>query len=132
MRKGIVLSRTLNLINRNVLGSNSDMVKWSKHFSTREGNDIELISDPDFDFLSEREREALDKGFDQIKSLIRKHGLIADILHKQWPEWENPGTGMIPLDLREILMQSLDDDDEIQRICLEIQSVQDVKASLQN
>jgi len=62
MPKGIVLSRTYNLIKGEVMGTNSDMVKWSQHFSPREGNFVRLLAEPDYDFLSEREREALDHG----------------------------------------------------------------------
>ena len=37
MPKGVVLSRTYNLIKGEVMGTNSDMVKWSQHFSARRG-----------------------------------------------------------------------------------------------
>ncbi len=134
MRKGIVLRRTYNLIKDEVMATNSDMVKWSRHFSPRDGNAIRLLSEPDYDFLSQREREALDKGFEQISELIEKHGVIADVLHKQWPEWRNPegtGKGSLPLEPEDVLGQVIEDEDEIERISLEIQSVQSAKASLQ-
>src|SRR5439155_21648594 len=77
MRKGIVLTRTYNLIKGEVMGTNSDMVKWLQHFSARDGNFIRVLTDPDYDYLSDREKEALDRGFDLIRELIEKHGLIA-------------------------------------------------------
>lgn len=135
MPKGIVLSRTYDLMKGEIPRANSDMVKWSKHFSQREGNRIRLQSEPDYDFLSEREREALDKGFEYITTLIRKHKLIADVLHAQWPEWKNPegtGSGSIPIDPKEILAQVIEDEDEIERIVSEIQAVQSAKAALQS
>jgi len=134
MRKGIVLRRTYNLIKGEVMATNSDMVKWSQYFSPREGNTIRLIAEPDYDFLSDREREALDRGFDLITTLIEKHGLIADILHEQWPEWKNPdgtGKGSLPLDAEDVLGQMVEDEDEIERITSEIQAVQSAKAALQ-
>jgi len=134
MRKGIVLRRTYDLIKSEVMATNSDMVKWSQHFSPRHGNEIRLLADPDFDYLSDREKEALDKGFDLITGLISRHGLIADVLHKLWPEWRDPegtGKGSLPLEPEDVLGQIIEDKDEIERIALEIQSVQSAKASLQ-
>jgi len=134
MPKGIVLRRTYNLIKGDVMGTNSDMAKWSQHFSPREGNSIRLLVDPDFDFLSDREREVLDKGFEKIKGLIQNHGLIADVLHNEWPEWKNPegsGKGSLPLDPEEVLARVIDDEDEIERVASEIRAVQSAKAALQ-
>jgi antitoxin SocA-like protein len=131
MKRGIVLSRTYNLIKQEVLNTNSDMVKWSQYFSPRDGNYVSLVGKPDFDFLSEREREALDNGFDEITELIKKHGRIAEVLHELWPEWKDPGDGSIQLDPMDVLCQIIDNDDEVQRIRLEIQAVQDAKAALQ-
>lgn len=134
MPKGVVLSRTYNLIKGEVMGTNSDMEKWLKHFSPRLGNYVQLIADPDYDFLSDREREALDHGDSKIETLIKTHGRIADILHAEWPEWTNPestGKRSVPIELKEILSEAIEDEDEIERICLEIQSVQEAKGALQ-
>jgi hypothetical protein len=134
MPKGVVLSRTYNLIKGEVMGTNSDMVKWSHHFSEREGNFVRLISEPDYDYLSQREREALDKGAELIRSLIAKHGRIADALHDLWPEWKNPegsGKGPVPLTPEEVLSQVVEDEDEAERVAREIESVQTAKAALQ-
>ncbi|MGH7968534.1 MAG: Panacea domain-containing protein [Limisphaerales bacterium] len=134
MPKGVVLSRTYNLLKGEVMGTNSDMVKWSRHFSARDGNSVRLISEPDYDYLSEREREALDKGAELIRTLIAQHGGIAEVLHELWPEWKNPtgsGKGSIPLTPEEVLGQVIDDEDEAERIAREIESVQSAKAALQ-
>lgn len=134
MRKGIVLMRIYNLIKGEVMSSNSDMVKWAQHFSPRDGNSIRLLAEPDFDYLSDREREVLDRGFDLITKLIKEHGRIADVLHDQWPEWRNPegtGRGSLPLDLKDVLGQAIEDEDEIERLASEIQAVQSAKAALQ-
>src|SRR5258708_7585698 len=134
MKLGIVLSRTYDLIKGNVMAANSDKVKWSQHFAPCENNAVRLISEPDFDFLSDREKEALDKGFDLITKLIAKHGRIADVLHAQWPEWKNPeGTskGSWPLPPEDVLGQAIEDEDEVERISLEIQAVQSAKKALQ-
>jgi hypothetical protein len=134
MPKGVVLSRTYNLIKGEVMRTNSDMVKWSQHFSAREGNFVRLISEPDYDYLSGREREALEKGAHLIRSLIAKHGRIADVLHDLWPEWKDPersGKGSVPLTPEEVLSQVIEDEDEAERVAREIESVQTAKAALQ-
>jgi hypothetical protein len=134
LKKGPILSRTYRLIKHEVLSTNSEMMKWSKHFSARQGHFVFLIEEPDYDFLSEREIEALDQAFEQITSLEKKHGLIADILHKQWPEWKDPsdfGKGSIPLTLDEILSELLEDDGEVRVVADEIRSVSSAKAALQ-
>ena len=107
--KGIILSRTYNLIKSEVMSTESDMVTWSKYFSARDGNYVGLISEPDFDYLSMREREALDKGFDEITELLRKHGRkdIAEVCIIFGPNGKDPkktcGKGSMPLELNEIL-----------------------------
>lgn len=134
MRRGPVLSRTYDLIKGQVPNSNSDMAKWSKHFSPRDGNKIRLIADPDLDFLSQREIEVLEKSALEIAELIKKHGQIAETLHELWPEWEDPskkGRGSIPLSLEEILSEVVEDESEIERIVVEIRSVSSAKAALQ-
>jgi hypothetical protein len=134
MPKGVVLSRTYDLIKGEVMATNSDRAKWSQHFSSREGNFVHLISEPDYDYLSEREREALDNGAELIRSLIARHGRIADVLHDLWPEWKNPegsGRGSIPLRPEEVLSQVIEDEDEAERVAREIESVQTAKAALQ-
>jgi Antitoxin SocA-like, Panacea domain len=134
--KGIILSRTYNLIKNEIMSTESDMVKWSQHFSQRESDHtIRLIAEPDYDFLSVREREALDKGFNEITNLMNKHGKIADVLHELWPEWKDPektcGKRSMPLDLKDILSELIEDEKEVERICLEVESVQSAKAALQ-
>jgi hypothetical protein len=134
MPKGIVLSRTYDLIKGEVMGTNSDMTRWSRHFSTREGNFVRLISEPDYDYLSRREREALDHGAELIRSLIARHGGIADALHDLGPEWKDPegtGKGSIPLSPEEVLRELIEDEDEAERVAREIESVQTAKAALQ-
>jgi hypothetical protein len=135
--KGIILSRTYNLIKREIMSTESDMVKWSQFFSPRDGNYVSLIAEPDYDFLSERERKALDKAFEEITKLILKYGRgnITNVLHRLWPEWKDPektcGKRSMPLELNDILSELIDDEQEVQKICLEIESVQSAKAALQ-
>ena len=111
------------------------MAKWAKHFSPRKGNKIEILVEPDFDYLSQREIEALEQGFHEITSLVKEHGKIDEVLHQKWPEWKNPqkvcGKLSMPLEIEEILSEFLCEDDEIEKISLEIESVQSAKAALQ-
>ena len=134
MKKGPVLSRTYNLLTGEVLRTNSDMVKWSKHFSPRVENTIKLIADANLDFLSPREIEVLEKSAHCIEDLIKKKGQIADTLHEMWPEWKNPaefGYGSIPLSLEDVLCEVVEDESEIEQIVSEIRAVSSAKAALQ-
>ncbi len=131
--KGPILSRIYNLIKKEVLSTNSDMKKWSQHFSDRVGNNIKLICPPDYDYLSDREKNALDVAHKKIKDLIAENGQIADILHKKWAEWKDPaifGKGSIPIEFQDILSQFMDEE-EVFDVCSEIKSVQSAKATLQ-
>jgi hypothetical protein len=132
--KGPVLSRTYDLIKREISAENSDMKRWAVHFSERKGNNLVLLLPPNFDFLSDRERGALDSAHEEIESLISQYGQIANVLHQKWPEWKDPaefGRSSIPLTLEEILMEGEDDEDEVRRVSSEIRSVQRAKAALQ-
>jgi len=134
MRKGPVLSRTYDLIKGDVLATNSDMIKWSQHFAARDGNRIRLVSDPEFGVLSRREVLAVETSMKEISALIKKHGLISEKLHEEWPEWRDPskyGRGSIPLTLREVLAELIDDESELERVLLEIRAVASAKAALQ-
>jgi len=134
MKKGPVLSRLYDLMKGAIPASNSDMTKWSKYFSPRVGNNIKLIAEPDCDFLSQREIEALERSLLAITELIQAEGLIADTLHKRWPEWKDPaqyGRGSIPLTLEEVLSEVLEDESAIETIVSEIRAVSSAKAALQ-
>jgi Protein of unknown function (DUF4065) len=135
--KGPILSRTYDLIKSGVANTNSDMVKWSKYFSPRCGrgnNQIKLIAEPDLSVLSQLENESLERAISEVAALIKQHGLIAEELHKKWPEWQDPskyGRGAIPLSLHEVLSEVIDDESEIERIILEIRAVASAKSALQ-
>lgn len=134
MKKGPILSRTYDLIKGSVANTNSDMIKWSTHFSPRQGNKIKLISDPELEVLSELEIDALKQSCKDIGAMIKSHGLIADQLHARWPEWKDPsryGRGSIPLSLEEVLSEVIEDESEIERIVSEIKAVASAKSALQ-
>jgi uncharacterized phage-associated protein len=134
MRKGPVLSRTYDLIKGTVSSTNSDMVKWSEHFSSRSGNKIKLIAEANLDALSKREVAVLEESLREIVALIKKKGLIADALHERWPEWKDPskyGRGSVPLSLEDVLSEVVEDEFQIEKIVHEIRSVSSAKAALQ-
>lgn len=131
MRKGPVLSRTYDLIKGAIPRSNSDMVKWSAHFGPREGNNVPLIQDVAAGFLSDREIEALERAAQEIRELVRSKGVIAETLHKRWPEWEDPGDGMKPIELKRVLEEVVKDEDDVESVLSEIQSINSAKAALQ-
>jgi len=136
--KGIILSRTYSLINQDILSSESDMAKWAEHFSKRSGNDVVLQKKPDYDFLSKRELDALDEAYIEVSELLKEHGRlnIAEVLHQRWPEWKDPektcGKKSMPLDVSEILSVLIEDEDKLNKVLLDIQSVHSAKAALQN
>lgn len=134
MKSGPILSRTYNLFKGEIANDNSDMIKWFKHFAPRRGNDLKLISEPDFEFLSELEVQALENSCNAIADLVKQKGMIADTLHTQWPEWQYPskyGRGSIPLRLEEVLSEVIEDESEVERIVLEIRAVNSARAALQ-
>ena len=134
MKRGPVLKRLYNLIKGEILNTNSDMAVWSKYFSPRQGNEIHLVATPDIESLSEREIHALNESSSKIDGMINENGLIADILHEEWPEWKDPaeyGKGSIPLSLEDILSEIIEDENEVERIVLEIRAVSSAKAALQ-
>jgi hypothetical protein len=131
MRKGPVLSRVYDLIKGDVSITNSDMIKWSQFMSPRIGNEVRLLAEPELDYLSQREVDAIDRAIKSISSLIEKHGLIADVLHQAWPEWRDPGNSSFPIALSEVLNEVMEDEMEVSRVAAEIQSVNSAKAALQ-
>ena len=134
MKKGPVLSRTYDLIKGTVSSTNSDMVRWSEHFSPRSGNRIKLIAKANLDVLSKREIAALEESLQEIVALIKKKGLISDVLHERWPEWKDPlryGRGSVPLSLEDVLSEVIEDEFQIEKIVQEIRSVSSAKAALQ-
>jgi hypothetical protein len=134
MKKGPILSRTYSLVNYEIAGSNSDMIKWAKHFPKREGHTIQLKEDPDFEFLSQLEVEALEKAFGFIMGLEKSSGVIADVLHKMWPEWKDPtqfGAKAVAMTLEDILSEVVEDESMVREIADEIRAVGSAKAALQ-
>ena len=134
LKKGPILTRTYNLIKHEVLSTNSDMVKWAEHFFPREGYNLRLRTEPDYEHLSQQEIEALDHAFAEINALAKKHGAIADVLHSIWPEWKNPevfGCGSVPLTLRDVLSEVVEDDHQVEELVAEISAVNSAKAALQ-
>jgi uncharacterized phage-associated protein len=98
MKCGPVLSATYDLIKEDRTGGNDTL--WSRFIRT-EGNDVVLINDPGDDDLSRAEDAILqsvykERGKDNVWKLIEE-------LHKELPEWEDPGLGSKPIQYQTVL-----------------------------
>jgi Protein of unknown function (DUF4065) len=71
---------------------------------------VSLVKDVDKGVLSEREIDVLENSWNTINSIP---GSIADWLHKNCPEWEDPGSSSIPIDPGTILRTVGKTDEEI-------------------
>ena len=111
------------------------MVKWSKHFFPRQGYYFFLKEEePDYDFLSEREIQALQRAAETIVDLEKQHGQTKEILHKRWPEWKDLtacGKKSLPLPMDEVLSELFEDESEVRSIAEDIRAFGSAKAALQ-
>lgn len=114
MAHGPVLSRTLDLIKDGASQS------WSESISAPFGeHEVKLIGDPaEAQKLSPAEEKLLDKvyedyGFQSRWDLV-KHT-------HTFPEWTNPNGSSTPINLADILRAIGESEDEINRICAELE-----------
>jgi uncharacterized phage-associated protein len=115
MDKGPVPSRIYNLITEEQLKSGV----WSAHIQTVPGYDVQLLSDPGNDELSQAED-------DLIREVFQMHGhknrwRLVEELH-QVPEWRDPDGSMIPISIRDILTAVGKTPDEISEIERQIEA----------
>ena len=119
MPQGPVLSHTYNLI-RNPQGA------WAEHIRTV-GYEIELVSSPGDDLLSDAEENAID-------SIFAEHG------EKEWhqlieythslSEWEDPQGSSIPLSYSQVLEVEGFPRDRIEQIVKNIKEEKSIQCSL--
>jgi len=128
MPKGPVLSRVLDKINS---GRNPSGVKsyWHKYISSPEGYNVKLLkNEPAYDELSKREKELLNKIFEQYKDYDQWQ--MVDICHEILPEWNDLGNTSIPIRVEDILREVKKTEKEIATIEEDISDLNYVTAIL--
>ena len=111
MDKGPVPSTIYNLMNGREFSYKEE---WGRYITQRDVNSISVRSEFDVDYLSEREKEALGRAWQLVNSMPRWK--IADWLHSNCPEWQDPHGSSIPIDYKIILRASGKTDAEIEQI----------------
>ncbi len=108
MKEGPVVSNIYHLIGSEPLPNDESV--WHKHIRTVSNWDVELVSDPSNDELSQAEEDLLNEIF-QAHGHKNRWELVEET-HKL-PEWKNPGTSSIPITYREILKAVNKNDAEV-------------------
>ncbi|MGH7561542.1 MAG: Panacea domain-containing protein [Gemmatimonadales bacterium] len=122
LRYGPIVSNTLNLINEQ---PDPNEPRYWHQFVSERGADynVSLQRDPVVDQLSRFEEEV-------IESIYKKFGhlnqwQLIDYTHTL-PEWKDPGTSMLPIQLRDILIPAGYKEGEIEEIEAELDHVSQV------
>ncbi len=116
MNNGPVLSRVLNLITE-------DRAKpvWSQYISAPMGDyEVRLLKTASTDRLSRAEENLMREIFTQYGHRNR-WDLIDNVMHKL-PEWKDPDGSAIPIQLREILEASGENEEEIRAVLRDLHS----------
>jgi uncharacterized phage-associated protein len=108
MKEGPVVSNVYNLIGSEPLPFDQSI--WHKHIRTVDDWDVELVSDPATDELSQVEENLLEEIF-QIHGHKSRWTLVEET-HK-FAEWKDAGTSSIQITYREILKALHKDEKEI-------------------
>jgi hypothetical protein len=93
-------------------GLQKNLAEWNDAI-LRIGNTVSLKKLVTLDVLSEREIETLDKAGEIIEGVRRKGSSVAEWLHGECPEWENPNGSSIPIDPSVILRKAGKTEDQI-------------------
>jgi len=125
MDNGPVLSLLYDLIKGK--GNANNQKLWDAYFTKREGHIIRLRKQPEIGYLSKREIEALKVAYREIKSV---RGSIANWMHRNCPEWQNPKGSSKPIDPKNILRLAGKKEVEIQQIEEEVDALRFAKAIL--
>jgi uncharacterized phage-associated protein len=108
MKEGPVVSNIYNLIGSEPLPSDESI--WHRYIRTVADWDVELLSFPNNDELSQAEEDLLGEVF--LAHGHKSRWTLVDETHK-FAEWKNPGTSSIQITYREILKAVKSDEDEV-------------------
>jgi Protein of unknown function (DUF4065) len=109
--KGPIVSGIYNLMKG--IGTEADLIRWNDVIQRQEPFTIVLRKHPDKGVLSQREKEVLEESRRTIAAI---RGSIPKWLHKNCPEWKDPGTSSIPIDPSVILRLAKRSEEEIRQI----------------
>jgi len=110
--KGPILSEVYNLFKGTADKENQE--KWDSYFAELVKHTIRLLQEGDVGLLSEREAEVLESARRKIHEIAPWK--VADWLHKNCPEWQDPQGGSIPIDPSTILRNAGKSEEEIKLI----------------
>jgi Antitoxin SocA-like, Panacea domain len=111
LEKGPIVSRIYDLLKGK--GAERDLIKWNDVIQKKEPYKIVLRKVPDKGVLSEREKDVLEESRKTIDSI---RGSIPKWLHKNCPEWTDPGRSSSPIDPSTILRIAKKSEEEIRRV----------------
>jgi uncharacterized phage-associated protein len=125
MPKGPVLSIVLNLIKAKEDEAQEDL--WLRYVH-RNNHDVELIGDPGNAALSDAEIEILGQVFEKHKTVDPFR--LVQVLHKELPEWKDPGKSRIKIHPEDILRAVGTSEEDIEEIAREIAGLNTMDALL--
>lgn len=111
MEKGPVVSGIYNLMKGR--GPEQEQIRWDDVIVRQKQYRISTRKAANKTVLSEREKEVLN---DALRTIDAIRGSIARWLHRNCPEWRDPGRSSIPIDPSVILRLANRSEEEIRRI----------------
>lgn len=99
MEHGPILSKILDFISHGFKPGRETY--WHKKISNPRDYEIFTIAEPDYDELSKREIDLIDRIYEQYKEYDQYQ--MVDICHAILSEWEDPGRTSIPIRIDDIL-----------------------------
>lgn len=109
MKNGPILSNVLDWINSGE--PPNEELYWPRYISNPSRYNVSLKKNPGETELSKREIELIKEIDEKYKNYDQWE--MVDICHKILPEWENPGTTSIPIQIEDILRAACKTDREI-------------------
>jgi len=111
LKKGPIVSKIYNLMKG--IGTQSDLCQWNDSIQRKQPYRIVLRKRPDQGVLSQREKGVLDRSRKTIDAI---RGSIPNWLHKNCPEWTDPGGSSKPIDPSTILRLAKKSEEEIRKL----------------
>jgi hypothetical protein len=111
MEKGPVVSGIYNLMKGE--GEERHQIKWEDAIHRTQPYTITIRKKPSYGVLSKREMEALDSARETINAI---RGSIPKWLHRNCPEWSDPGKSSSTIDPSEILRLAKKTEEEIRHL----------------
>ncbi|MFZ0914468.1 MAG: Panacea domain-containing protein [Candidatus Korobacteraceae bacterium] len=111
LEKGPIVSNIYNLMKQE--GEESEQIQWDNVIQKKKPYWIVLRKCAESGVLSEQEKEVLEEARNTINAI---RGSIPKWVHKNCPEWTDPGHSSTPIDPSTILRLANKSEEEIQRL----------------